>query len=946
MVLDRYFSKNSVSPKRRTVFDPTPNTADIAYADMRQERRKKRETERITQLFRENKPEQALTVWRGLLARGMNPDARLANSVLDGMVRHKLLEEALKLLQRMRRQWRHCLTSVSWNIVLRGLIDQDRLPEAGQLLEQARREHFRPDAITHTALLKGLVRSGGVSAARPYFETLLQRGEANAVHYAVMIGALTEEHAEDQIEALLQDMRARGIAMHTHVYQALLHAYGTTGRLEQAQRVWDELRASGLPCATSLWNCMITAYGRAGRIDDALRLLSQMRQSNQEPDHVTYGALVDAFARAQLPDRAVEAVEDMRFRRIQPNEIILSTLLVALIPTRLALVERYWNELLALGPRVDISWRRRVFLHLLECRTPAAVRLAARLERLARACRPPIPIHLHAREALVTAAARVAEYDLALQIFEELLDEIQASSSSSASSTSFSASSSSSSSSSPSSAPLSFEATAPESSADAQVVSVAGRLPQYVVVSAIAAALYGHGMERAQRYLRLHDVSGFKPNEAVLNLVVEGLLRSGRVEEARHIFTHEFPRLGVRRTHFSYTPLLKHAEQHGDLHAAQCIYAHMLSQGITPNTFTLTLMMDTARRIGRLTLVEYYFGEIERRGLDPDRFAYSSYLDALLHPRSPLATGAASSAQSTTALLADLEGAKPDPQAAALAAMEEPLVPLEERCRRAELLLADMRARGIRLSIHVYNIVLRGFERAGQEAPHWARRVLEIYEEMRKNNDTVVPDEASYNAVLRAMARLQELSLVPAVWHEMQARGCRASPTTLNWLMQACALQGNMRSLDLYARELERMGLPADTLTYETLVRTYACQRHWRRVEQLLRELASSANSFPMSMYGVILQAYRHHDLADRAALLLREMRRRGFPLPELPELRDWPELQALIAQEPPPAPPASPLELEHPAITLARTLPTFVSSDLPSSSSSTSNPSVQPETH
>ena len=92
-------------------------------------------------------------------------------------------------------------------------------------------------------------------------------------------------------------MLQRGPAPDRHTYNALLHACGSSGNVQQAAMLMHRMQEAGLSPDTYSYSCLVDACAKDGQLERALQVVVNMDKAGVKPNVVTFSTLLDAVAR-------------------------------------------------------------------------------------------------------------------------------------------------------------------------------------------------------------------------------------------------------------------------------------------------------------------------------------------------------------------------------------------------------------------------------------------------------------------------------------------------------------------------------------------------------------------------------------------------------------------------------------------------------------------------
>ena len=119
--------------------------------------------------------------------------------------------------------------------------------------------------------------------------------------YSKCISALGKARYSRGALALLDEMRAAGLAPNVITYNATISACEKGGQWERALGLLDEMRAAGLAPDVITYNAAIQTCAAGGQPERATDLFLDVLKANLQPTRVTYNALLDATGSVDRP---------------------------------------------------------------------------------------------------------------------------------------------------------------------------------------------------------------------------------------------------------------------------------------------------------------------------------------------------------------------------------------------------------------------------------------------------------------------------------------------------------------------------------------------------------------------------------------------------------------------------------------------------------------------
>jgi len=130
-----------------------------------------------------------------------------------------------------------------------------------------------------------------------------------------------------------RSLQASGAEITQSLWNTVLDACVECQDMEQARSLMKEIESTSVADAVT-YNTLIKAYLRNEDLESARGLMDKMRKAGCAPNHVTYNELINAFVRNERDPRnmqnAWQVVEEMRKDGVHPNRITCSILLKSL----------------------------------------------------------------------------------------------------------------------------------------------------------------------------------------------------------------------------------------------------------------------------------------------------------------------------------------------------------------------------------------------------------------------------------------------------------------------------------------------------------------------------------------------------------------------------------------------------------------------------------------
>ncbi|URE44970.1 PPR repeat [Musa troglodytarum] len=192
---------------------------------------------------------------------GVASDVYVASALADMYSKCGCLDEAMKLFDSCSDR-----DVVTWNVMMMGWIESDRMENACNCFRAMIREGISPDEASFSTVLHALAR-------------LASWGQGAAIHTLVV---------------------KTGFASNRCVGSSLISMYAKCGSLDDAYRSFEEAEDRTNVVA---WTAMITAFQQHGHGDDVIQLFEQMLREGVEPDYITFVSVLSACSHNGLVDQ-------------------------------------------------------------------------------------------------------------------------------------------------------------------------------------------------------------------------------------------------------------------------------------------------------------------------------------------------------------------------------------------------------------------------------------------------------------------------------------------------------------------------------------------------------------------------------------------------------------------------------------------------------------------
>lgn len=191
----------------------------------------------------------------------------------------------------------------------------------------------KPTPITFGCVVEALVMNGAAREAwelvNQIWENELQRPLVNTVIYSTILKGFVNSNEPEQVMALYDEMRGRGIRPNTITYNTILNSFAQCSAMDKVSGLLEDMRRADPPVLPDLvtYSTLIKGFCTMGDVDRGLKILENMKiDGNFTPDEVVYNSLLDGCAKQHRLDDALRLLDDMKVTCVTPSNYTLSML--------------------------------------------------------------------------------------------------------------------------------------------------------------------------------------------------------------------------------------------------------------------------------------------------------------------------------------------------------------------------------------------------------------------------------------------------------------------------------------------------------------------------------------------------------------------------------------------------------------------------------------------
>ncbi|MQL82224.1 hypothetical protein Taro_014695, partial [Colocasia esculenta] len=613
-----------------------------------------------------------------------------------------------------------------YNSLINGYCKLGRMIDAEKLLGEMEIGQPNPDSYTYNTLIDGYCKKGLMKEAFGLCNVMLGKGIAPTVlTYNTFLKGFCRLGAVDDALRLWYLMQKRGIYPDVISCGILLDGFFKFGYSSQALKLWNDILARGLAKSQFLFNTAIDGLFKMGNLPEAERIFSKMKDGGCSPDSMTYRAMSDGYCRIGDIKRAFEIRGEMERKGISPSVEMFNSLMGGLFRSGKydkvdeLLIDMHVN---GLTPNV-ITYGVLIAGWCKEGMVDKA--FDAYFEMLGNGLAPNIFIC----SCLISNLYRQRKIEEANILLHRMVDNID----------------------------------------------FLGEC--FLHEKSMSHGILHLDVEEIAKFFVLHVGHHAPANNVVLNVVIGGLCRSGRLEDARKLFSNLLHR-GFIPDNFTYCTLIDGYSAAGKINKAFELRDDMVRKGLLPNVVTYNTLIKGLCQLGHLDRAVRLFQKLCSKGVHPNVVTYNTLMDGYSK---------------------------------------------DGNLTEAYKLKQEMEESGILSSVVTYSVLINGLCKQG-----------DMYEAMKLLNEMiergVSPNHMTYASLVKGYIRQGNVECISKLYQEMHIRAllpafgfCRKMSVAETTAVKKCManipylFEAVLKWSKHYAEKSETKNLPSEE-TYHALV--------------------------------------------------------------------------------------------------------------------------------
>ncbi|KAL9144203.1 hypothetical protein ABFS82_14G281500 [Erythranthe guttata] len=282
----------------------------------------------------EQNPRIIVDVIDGYMAEGFVVSIKMFKVVLNLCRAAKDAKLGLLVLRKMK-EFNCRPDTVSYNLVIRLLVEKSQLDEALGLMREMGLIDLYPDMVTYVSIIKGFCDAGRLEDAFGLIKLMKGHGcVANAVVYSTILDGICTHGNLDMASELLCGMEKEDGDCKPNVvtYTTMIKGFVEKGRAKEALKILDRMDESRIKPNIVTFAAILDGLCKQGHVEEACGVVNRFSEGGGgvENDEL-YSLLVMSLMRAGKKNESENIFSKMMARGMRPNGLASSNIIRTMV---------------------------------------------------------------------------------------------------------------------------------------------------------------------------------------------------------------------------------------------------------------------------------------------------------------------------------------------------------------------------------------------------------------------------------------------------------------------------------------------------------------------------------------------------------------------------------------------------------------------------------------
>ncbi|KAH8510226.1 hypothetical protein H0E87_007963 [Populus deltoides] len=281
-----------------------------------------------------------------VVARGIEPDSNIVNSLVICLAKLGKLDDAVKLFDRHIGSGDCVVSNAACSTILKGFYEQDKFVEAFDYFVRISDANVKLGMWAYNVLIDGLCQQGYVGEAIEVLDIMCRiTGLPPTLHMLkTLFYGLCKRGWSIEAEWIFEEMEAQGFFVDKVMYTSLMNAYGKDKKMKMALRVYFRMLKNGYDPDICTCNTLIYGFSKMGLFDKAWVLYNLMNDLGIQPNEVTYSIMIHNYCKKGKLDCAMSLLNSMAPCNLTPCVHCYTPIMVTLYKLNRCLEVDEWCE--------------------------------------------------------------------------------------------------------------------------------------------------------------------------------------------------------------------------------------------------------------------------------------------------------------------------------------------------------------------------------------------------------------------------------------------------------------------------------------------------------------------------------------------------------------------------------------------------------------------------
>ncbi|CAD6221649.1 unnamed protein product [Miscanthus lutarioriparius] len=299
----------------------------------------------IVLLGRSGQPARAHQLFDEMLQQGCQPTSELYTALIGAYCRSGLLDEALQLLNDMKRSPLCQPYVYTYSTIIKACVDAARFDLIDVMYKDMAERSIapntvlsdmldsttcKPDVWTMNIILSLFGNRGQVELMEKWYEKFRSYGvEPETRTLNILIGAYGKKRMYDKMSAVMEYMRKLAFPWTTATYNNVIEAFAEAGDAKNMEHTFNQMRSEGMKPDTKTFCCLINGFSKAGQFHKVVGMVKLAERLDVPANTSFYNAILGACARADDLMEMERVFRHMKHTQCDPDAVTYSILVEA-----------------------------------------------------------------------------------------------------------------------------------------------------------------------------------------------------------------------------------------------------------------------------------------------------------------------------------------------------------------------------------------------------------------------------------------------------------------------------------------------------------------------------------------------------------------------------------------------------------------------------------------